>query len=103
MTTCEGSDTMNLRAMVWSVRRELWENRSITIAPVIVAMVIVFGLLVAMLAGRHSQPDQLVANFELAAGALMGTTFIVAVFQCLDALSGDRRDLIDLFLQSVHL
>jgi ABC-2 type transport system permease protein len=92
---------MNLGAMVWSVRRELWENRSITIAPLLVAMVTVFGLFVAMLAGRHSRPDQLAANFELAAGALMATTLIVAIFYCLDALYGERRDRSVLFWKSM--
>jgi len=31
-------------------------------------LVVVFGVFVAMLAGLHSRPDQLAANFELAAG-----------------------------------
>src|SRR5258706_12242928 len=92
---------MNLRAMVWSVRRELWENRSLTVAPLTVAMVIVFGLFVAMLAGLHSRPDQLAANFEVAAGALMATTLLVAVFYCLDALYGERRDRSVLFWKSM--
>src|SRR5258706_11425312 len=92
---------MNLRAMVWSVRRELWENRSLTVAPLTVAMVIVFGLFVAMLAGLHSRPDQLAANFEVAAGALMATTLLVAGFYCLDALYGERRDRSVLFWKSM--
>ncbi len=92
---------MNLGAMVWSVRRELWENRSITIAPLSVGVVIVSGLFVALLAGRHSRPDQLTANFELAAGALMVTTLIVAIFYCLDALYGERRDRSVLFWKSM--
>ncbi len=35
------------RPMYWSVRRELWENRSIYIAPLAVAAVILFGFLIA--------------------------------------------------------
>ena len=31
--------------MYWSVRRELWENRSIYIAPLAVAAVVLFGFL----------------------------------------------------------
>jgi ABC-2 type transport system permease protein len=81
-----------MSSMVWSVRRELWENRSIYLAPLIVAAVIVFASIVATLAGRHSRPDQIAANFEIAAGALMATTLIVAIFYCLDALYGERRD-----------
>src|SRR5437868_14763425 len=31
----------------WSVRREIWENRSIYIAPLIVATVVLFGFLIS--------------------------------------------------------
>ena len=35
------------RPFYWSVKRELWENRSIYIAPLIVAIVVLFGFLVS--------------------------------------------------------
>ena len=35
------------RPMYWSIRRELWENRSIYIAPMAVAGVALFGFLIA--------------------------------------------------------
>src|SRR6266702_1603158 len=35
------------RPFYWSVKRELWENRSIYIAPLIVAMVVLFGFLIS--------------------------------------------------------
>ena len=35
------------RPLFWSVRRELWENRSIYLAPLIVAAVQVFGFAVS--------------------------------------------------------
>src|SRR5436305_964562 len=41
---------MNRRAIYWSVRRELWENRSIYIAPLAVAAVMVFGFFIAAIA-----------------------------------------------------
>ena len=34
--------------MYWSVRRELWENRSIYIAPLIAAAVYLFGFLISL-------------------------------------------------------
>ena len=37
------------RPMYWSIRRELWENRSIYIAPLAVAAVVLFGFLIAPL------------------------------------------------------
>ena len=50
----ESEDTIPTRPMFWSVQRELWENRSIYIAPVVVAAVVVFGFLISTftLAGR---------------------------------------------------
>ena len=35
------------RPFYWSVWRELWENRSIYIAPILVAIVVLFGFLVS--------------------------------------------------------
>ena len=96
---------MTARTMYWSVRRELLENRSLYIAPVAVAAVIVFGSLIAALAG-HSvkfdwQPDDLARPFNMAAAAIMGTTLIVAIFYCLDALYADRRDRSVMFWKSM--
>jgi ABC-2 type transport system permease protein len=94
--------------MIWSVRRELWENRSIWIAPLIVAGVIVLGALAGTLfaTSRHgvkvsSQPNNIAAHYEMAAGALMVTMLIVSIFYCLDALYGERRDRSILFWKSM--
>lgn len=87
--------------MIWSVRRELWENRSIYIAPLVVAAVIVLASIVAALAGKNAQPDQLARSSGMSAGALMATTLIVAIFYCLDALYGERRDRSLLFWKSM--
>jgi ABC-2 type transport system permease protein len=96
----------------WSVRRELWESRSIYIAPLIVGGLIVFAFLI----GTFHQPGKLRAAlgldgiqqqraieqpYHLAALLLMGTTFIVALFYCLDALHGERRDRSILFWKSL--
>src|SRR3954465_14279200 len=87
------------RAMVWQVRRELWENRSIYLAPLIVAGVIALASVGAV---RHNlQPDKLAAHDELVAGVLMGTTLLVAIFYFLDALYGERRDRSVLFWKSM--
>ena len=37
------------RPLYWSVRRELWENRSIYVAPLVVAAVVLFGFLISTL------------------------------------------------------
>src|SRR5439155_6816152 len=74
--------------------------------PLIVAAVIVFGALIATLTGRHAvkfdaNPDKIAQHYDLAAGVLMGTTLLVAIFYCLDALYGERRDRSILFWKSM--
>ncbi len=98
------------RPTYWSVRRELWENRSIYIAPLAVAALILFGFLISTIAGiwekalkldPAQQPDKLAEPYNFAALLIMFTTFIVAVFYCLDALHGERRDRSILFWKSL--
>jgi ABC-2 type transport system permease protein len=98
------------RRMYWSVRRELWENRSIYLAPLAVAAVIVFGFFLSSTAGiwekalrlDPAQPlDKLAEPYNFAAFLIMAATFIVAVFYCLDALHGERRDRSILFWKSL--
>src|SRR6266699_7166204 len=100
------------RRMYWLVRRELWENRSIYIAPLAVAAVILFGFLIstihlpdkmsAALALDPAKQHELIGQpYSFVALLIMGTTFIVAVFYCLDALHGERRDRSILFWKSL--
>src|SRR5207248_11290555 len=42
-----GSNTAAPRPLYWSVWRELWENRSIYIAPLAVAVVVLFGFMIS--------------------------------------------------------
>jgi ABC-2 type transport system permease protein len=86
--------------LYWSVQRELWESRSIYLAPLFVAAVFVFGFLISTFA--HLEPTQGIEKpYDFAALAIMGATFIVAVFYCLDALYGERRDRSILFWKSL--
>ena len=96
----------------WSVRRELWENRSLVIAPVAVAgfglfitLMTAFGLprKVRSLAGLDAakQHIALIRPFSLAPSVIRVTTILVAVFYCLDALYGERRDRSILFWKSL--
>jgi ABC-2 type transport system permease protein len=100
------------RRMYWSVRRELWENRSLYIAPIAVAALFIVGYLISTIrlvskihAGLALNPLQqqeaLERPYNFAAVFIMGTTFIVAVFYCLDALHGERRDRSILFWKSL--
>jgi ABC-2 type transport system permease protein len=96
----------------WSVRRELWENRSIYVAPLIVAGVELFGFLVStiglperrravLLLGPEKARAAIEVPYNVAAMMLIFTAFIVGVFYCLDALHGERRDRSILFWKSL--
>ena len=96
----------------WSVQREVWENRSIYIAPLIVATVVLFGFLISTIGlpeRRHAvlmlDPAKaraaIEAPYSMAAIMLILTAFIVGVFYCLDALYGERRDRSILFWKSL--
>jgi ABC-2 type transport system permease protein len=97
--------------MYWSVRRELWEYRSIYIAPLAGAALFLFGFLISTIhlpakmrataLNPMLQPELMEQPYDFAALVLMGTTFIVAVFYCLDALHGERRDRSILFWKSL--
>jgi ABC-2 type transport system permease protein len=95
------------RPMYWSVRRELWENRSIYIAPLAVAVVVLVGFLIATIGRAMSMHDPALRAAVLtepntfAELLIMGIAFIVGVFYSLDALHGERRDRSILFWKSL--
>jgi ABC-2 type transport system permease protein len=101
------------RLMYWSMRRELWENRSIYIAPLAVAAVLLVGFLISQIALPHHRMSTVLAldpakqraaieePYDIAAGLIMGTAFIVGIFYSLDALYGERRDRSVLFWKSL--
>ena len=100
------------RPFFWSVRRELWENRSIYIAPLIAAGVVLFGFgitafrlpqlrLNALALESARQRAAIETPYDIAAMMIMFTVFIVGIFYCLDALHGERRDRSILFWKSL--
>src|SRR5216683_2975317 len=100
------------RPLYWSVRRELWENRSIYIAPLIVAAVQVFGFAISTIGLAERRRGVLLLDpahqraaiempYDVAAMMMIFTAFIIAVFYCLDALHGERRDRTILFWKSL--
>jgi ABC-2 type transport system permease protein len=91
-----------MNAMLWSIRRELWENRSLYLAPLGVAALAVGGFVVHTTRVRLSDdPAKLVEPYGFISLLLMATTFVVAIFYCLDALYGERRDRSVLFWKSM--
>ena len=94
------------RVLYWSVRRELWENRSVYLAPLAVAAVALFGFSLGSIAGIWEKPLRLnpaqpQVPYDMAAGLMMLTGIVVSVFYCLDALHGERRDRGILFWKSL--
>ena len=101
------------RRLLWSVKREVWEYRSIYIAPLAVAVLCLLGFFISMvrLAARLHGASGLnpMQQFEEMAGPynsvsemlIMLSTFIVAIFYCLDSLHGERRDRSILFWKSL--
>jgi ABC-2 type transport system permease protein len=99
--------------LYWSVRRELWENRSIYLAPLIGVGIVLAGFALGLFtlsrrvrAAALNPPElhQIVqVPFVTAAIILMGIELVVAIFYCLDALYGERRDRSILFWKSMPI
>jgi ABC-2 type transport system permease protein len=110
------------RPLYWSIRRELWENRSIYIAPLAAAavgmlafLISLFGLPRSMRAPAEAgamnhftqfsaadrQRIMLAMPYSHVAWLLLLTAFIVGIFYSLDALHGERRDRSILFWKSL--
>jgi ABC-2 type transport system permease protein len=96
----------------WSVRRELWENRSLYIAPLLVAAVAFFGFMIStigmpgrrrgtMLLETAKRRALIQLPYDVIATIIIVTALIVGFFYCLDALYGERRDRSILFWKSL--
>lgn len=96
----------------WSVRRELWENRSIYLAPAGVAAVFFIAFVVTNFhfaatmrsvanLDRGAQRAALAHPYDVISGLMMVTGMIVGAFYCLDALYGERRERTILFWKSM--
>ncbi len=97
------------RPMYWAIRRELWENRSVYIAPLVVTLVVLFGSLISTMflpskiRNLPADPAQqkLVTPFKMAPAPIMLASFLVGFFYSLEALYGERRDRSILFWKSL--
>jgi ABC-2 type transport system permease protein len=100
------------RPLYWALRRELWENRFVYVAPLAVAGVFLIGYLVSMIhlparmrqlsgvAPAHYR-DAILAPYDIAAGFMMATYILVTLFYCAEALHSERRDRSILFWKSL--
>ena len=88
------------RLLYWAVRGEFWENRSICLAPLAVAGLILLGFLISTISlpgkiraasalSPMEQHNLISQPYLIAAGMMMLTTLAVGVFYSLDALTGN--------------
>jgi ABC-2 type transport system permease protein len=100
------------RPLYWSVRRELWENRAIYVAPLVAAGLGMLAFLIGLIGLPHEMDPQAASNpmaqrvalampYGHVAWLLLPTAFVVGIFYCLDALHGERRDRSILFWKSL--
>lgn len=100
------------RLLYWSVLREIWENRSLYIAPLIVASLALFGFFISTVGlakkmrGLEAldpvkQLSTVIAPYSTAASIILLLCFVIGAYYCLGALNGERRDRSILFWKSM--
>ena len=96
------------RAFAWSVRREIWEHRSLYLAPIGVAGLVLLGFLLGTLhhsASAHFDDLQhsrsLAKPYDFAAVSVLLTMLLIGLFYSLGTLFNERRDRTILFWKSL--
>jgi ABC-2 type transport system permease protein len=108
-TNTSGSLT---RPFFWSLRREVWEYRSLYIAPLAAAGIFLLGFIVTIghqvakmrgMSGMDAmqQRNTMATPYDMASGLLMAVGMLVGAYYALDALYGERRDRSILFWKSL--
>jgi ABC-2 type transport system permease protein len=103
---------LRTRPLYWSIRRELWEYRSIYLAPLAVAGLFLLGFFISSTTlparvrslaalGAAEQHRGLLQPYDFAAGVVMLVAFLISIYYALDALYGERRDRSILFWKSL--
>jgi len=82
---------------VWLVRRELWENRAILLAPPAVGLLLAVGFLLSLMIGMNDGN----VPYRTTMGLIALGTGLVALSTALDALHGERRERTILFWKSL--
>jgi ABC-2 type transport system permease protein len=100
-----------MNALYWSIRRELWENRSLYLAPLIVTAVVLFASMITTFGlprKVRSLPEDparrhvtLTMPYSMAPAPIMFASLVVGFFYAVDALYGERRDRSILFWKSM--
>ena len=102
-----------MQRFYWSLRRELWENRSLYLAPLGVAALILVASLIGAIGlpatlrngslDPARQQELIEQPYVFASLLLMFTTLVIGIFYCVDALQGERRDRSILFWKSLPI
>jgi len=101
-----------VRPMYWSVRRELWANRWLYLAPAAAAAVFLCGFLIRLVwlpAELRALPvldaarwhETIAAPYHMAAGFLMLVGVVAGAFYCVGALHDERDDRTIMFWKSL--
>jgi ABC-2 type transport system permease protein len=101
-----------VRPFYWSVRRELWENRSLMIAPLVAGGIAIVALFLnamhlqegmQMLSALNAEKQRAIVNGIYGGIGFLITwvTSITVFFYLLDALQGERKDRSVLFWKSM--
>lgn len=99
------------RPFYWSLQRELWENRSLWLAPVAVAAFAVAALVIhavtmpshmpGLLANDPGNTGSASVTYRIGTLLMLVTAFVVGAFYSLEALNSERRDRSILFWKSL--
>jgi ABC-2 type transport system permease protein len=104
------ADIPALRQFYSLVQSEIWESRFLYFAPFAAAGLFLLGFVMSLVyfrgrlgpvLGPAEQHRAINQPFDIVAVLIMAVTFLVAVFYCLDALYGERRDRSILFWKSL--
>ncbi|CAN5402366.1 ABC transporter permease [soil metagenome] len=100
-----------VQPMYWSVRKELWEHRSLYIVPIVTAVLLIVGMAagsIVMSSMVRNHPEmhtkmrmEMDAPYAFAAMLVLLSGFITSITYCLDALYGERRNRSILFWKSL--
>src|SRR5437879_10227439 len=91
------------RPFYWALRRELWENRFVYVAPLVVAGLFLIGFLITLIhlpaqlrgysgTDPESYREAILMPYNIAAGFMMGTYILVTLFYCAEALHGRSEE-----------
>jgi len=90
---------MTTKPFYWSVKREVWENRSVLIVPASAAVLFLIAFALNLPAMASVAPN--IRPYRMVCFLLTMASLLTGIFYSLDALHGERRDRSILFWKSM--